>query len=58
MKKTYIEPRTSVIVVNAKTSLLSASDPQSQTLSIDGDNISNGEQVGSRRIGGLWDEED
>ena len=57
MKKTYIEPATIVMAVEVKNSLLGASDPQTQTLSVDGETISDGNAIGSRRSS-LWDEEE
>ena len=57
MKKTYIEPATMIMAVEVKSSLLGASDPQTQTLSVDGETISSDTQIGSRRSS-LWDDEE
>lgn len=57
MKKTYIEPATMIMAVEVKSSLLGASDPQPQTLSVDGETISSDTQIGSRRSS-LWDDEE
>lgn len=57
MKKTYIEPTTMIMAVEVKSSLLGASDPQTQTLSVDGETISSDTQIGSRRSS-LWDDEE
>ena len=58
MKKTYIEPVMNIVAVEVKTSLLGASDPQTQTLSVEGESISDGDQIGSRRSSSLWDDEE
>lgn len=55
MKKTYFEPTINVIAVEIKNTLLTASDPKTQTLSVDGDFIEDGSSVGSRQ-GSLWDD--
>ncbi|MBP5340232.1 MAG: hypothetical protein J6Z14_13185 [Prevotella sp.] len=58
MKKTYIVPSLDILEVKVNTSLLSASDPNAQTLSVTGENISDGNQIGSRRQSSIWDDDD
>lgn len=55
MKKTYIEPSLNIVAVKVRNTFLSASDPQAQTLSVDGESISDAESIGSRRGGSMWD---
>ncbi len=57
MKKTYIEPATIVMAVEVKNSLLGASDPKTQTLTVGGETIDESTQIGSRRSS-LWDDEE
>ncbi|MBR4566589.1 MAG: hypothetical protein IKO17_06550 [Prevotella sp.] len=54
MKKTYIEPNTQVVAIRIKTTLLTGSGPQEQTLVIDSSNISTGDEIGSRQTGRNW----
>ena len=57
MKKLYIEPNTEIVIVDVKTTLLTASDPQNQPLDKDEDPITDGNEIGSRRYNDVWDEE-
>ena len=57
MKKTYMEPLMSVVTVNMKGALLlEASNPRTQTLSIDGDVIEETDQIGARQHRSIWDD--
>ena len=56
MKKTYFKPAVNVIAVEIKNALLSASDPQTQTLRIDGETINDDSSIGSRNSS-IWDED-
>ena len=57
MKKTYFEPTVNVIAVEIKNTLLTASDPKAQSLSIDGETIDNGSSIGSRRSS-IWGDDE
>jgi hypothetical protein len=58
MKKLYIEPNTEIVIVAVKTTLLTASDPQNQSLNKDDEQITDGNDIGSRRYNNVWDEEE
>jgi len=57
MKKTYFEPTINVIAVEIKNTLLTASDPKTQTLSVDGETINDTSSIGSRRSS-IWDDDE
>lgn len=57
MKKTYIKPATMIVAIEIKNTLLTGSDPESQTLSVDGGSIDNGNEIGARRRS-LWDDDE
>lgn len=58
MKKTYIEPNMKIVAISVKTTILAGSDPQVQTLSIDGASIDDGSKIGSRGGGAFWDDDE
>ena len=58
MKKNYIEPSVSVVNVKVKTSLLTGSNPQSQALTVGGEEISSSNDIGSRRMTSVWGDEE
>lgn len=56
MKKIYINPETKIVKIQTQLQMLAGS-PTDQILDKEGDQIDNGNQVGSRR-GSLWDDYD
>lgn len=58
MKKIYFAPNTTITKVELQR-MIAASDPTDQTLDPNEDNpIENGDEIGSRRRGSVWEDEE
>lgn len=57
MKKIYLSPE--MFVVNVQVAkMIATSDPQTQNLSTEGEQIEDGNVIGARRHNNVWEEEE